>query len=490
MAQSSETPATPTRQPRRADPVTPTRQILSRMGIPSTNSRPNTSTSRPNTSHSVASWKTGNVRHIAQQVVQPLIKQASNLIHAYMVCGLNRDPTEWIVAPKCATGRPSRTNGAVGSFLSPQILGSIPPHEKDQETVQMFAAALKAVFPNDCEICVGSKPPGSTCHSFVLQMSPTRSLYGVALRLWVRSDKQRLARIATMIDAQELDEKNGSQSVWIPYCISYLSHYPLFDLMSDYLRCSWTLWSKQPDKFNNDGVLRLMKMAPPRPDQMLRIALDEYVLCYQVPSRSQDFQNFPLWPIFTCLTPNHVVAAMEAALSPQGKIILSSSHPAILTPVAETIRFFARTWNGLYVPIVYGRHTQDMVDEPAPYILGITKSSKPLYTAPKDALVVDLDSNRIYTTKPPASLSQRQRQRYASTIQQSIQGAGVDGVPNHLRSAYENNVRFSAFGCIMTEDAQPWAKEPEWWDHQKAIAAMHHVCDRIVSHPLPKQCQY
>ena len=111
---------------------------------PPSRGRPSTSRNVMS-SHSAAaqSWKTSNVRHIAQQVVEPLIKQASGLIHAYMVCGLTRDPTEWLIAPKPTTGRAQRTTGGVGSFLSPQILGSIPPHERDEDTVQMFAAALK-----------------------------------------------------------------------------------------------------------------------------------------------------------------------------------------------------------------------------------------------------------------------------------------------------------------------------------------------------------
>ena len=472
-------------------PSTATRAGPSRFGIPSTTpSRPGTS-QRAGSSHgsiSASLWKTSNVRHIAQQVVQPLIKQASSLIHAYMVCGLNRDPTEWLVAPKATNGRPQRTNGAVGSFLSPQILGSIPPHEKDEETVQTFAAALKAAFPNDCEICIGTRPPGSTCHSFVLQMNPTRSLYGVSLRLWVRSDKQRLPKMASILETSEVDNLPASTSVWIPYCISYLSHYPLFDLMSDYIRCSWTLWSKEPDKFNNDGVLRLMKMPPPKADQLLRIALDNYTLCYQIPSISRDFQNFPLWPIFMCLSAKNIVGVLEAAISPQGRIILTSHHAAILTIVAETIRFYLRSWTGLYVPIVYGRHAQGLVDEPAPYILGITKQSRPLYNAPKDALVVDLDFNRIFTSRPPGSLSRRQRLKYASLLEQAIQGASIEGVPNHLRSAYEQNARFSAFGSIMAEDTTNWVKEPAWWDHIRVLTAMNHICERVVSRGFHSHC--
>ena len=87
--------------------------------------------------------KASNVRHIGQQVVNPLMKQASCLIHAYMVCGLNKDPTQWLLAPKSTTGRPRRTPRGVGSFLSPQILGSIPARDRDEESVQILAAALE-----------------------------------------------------------------------------------------------------------------------------------------------------------------------------------------------------------------------------------------------------------------------------------------------------------------------------------------------------------
>ncbi|RMZ85767.1 hypothetical protein DV737_g368, partial [Chaetothyriales sp. CBS 132003] len=467
-------------------------QSLGNPSIPSTPqrgiaSRTSKGTSRPTTSQSGTShtWKAASVRHIAQQVVEPLMKQASSLVHGYMVCGLHRDPTEWVVAPKPANGRPQRTAGAVGSFLSPQILGSIPPYERDEESMQTFAAALKAVFPNDCELCVGVRPPGSTCHSFVLQMNSTRSLYGVALRLWVRSDKERLSRIAATLEASELDNLPANSSVWIPYSLSYLSHYPLFDFLTDYLRCSWMLWSKVPDKFNSDGVLRVMKLPPPKPDQFLRITLEEYTLCYQVPSLSRDFQNFPLWPLFTCLSTRNLLGMIEAALCPEGRIILTSHHLSILTIAAEAIRYYLRTWTGLYVPVAYGRHAQELVDEPGPYILGFSKQSRPLYNAPKDALVVDLDYDRIFTSAPPSSLSQRQRAKYASVLAQATQGASIEGVPSHLCSAYQINVRFSAFGGLMAPDTTHWIKEPSWWNNGLALEAMHHVCNRVRrSHKL------
>ncbi|RMZ75699.1 hypothetical protein DV738_g5349, partial [Chaetothyriales sp. CBS 135597] len=461
-------------------------QSLRNPSVPSTpqrgiGSRTSKATSRPTTSQSGTShtWKAASVRHIAQQVVQPLTKQSASLVHGYMVCGLHRDPTEWVLAPKPASGRPQRTPGAVGSFLSPQILGSIPTYERDEESIQTFTAALKAVFPNDCELCVGVRPPGSTCHSFVLQLNSGRSLYGVALRLWVRSDRERLSKIATMLETSELDSLPSNSSVWIPYSLSYLSHYPLFDLLTDYLRCSWMLWSKVPDKFNSDGVLRIMKMPPPKPDQFLRVTLEEYTLCYQVPSLSCDFQNFPLWPLFTCLSTRNLLGVIEAALSPEGRIILTSHHLSILTIAAESIRFYLRTWTGLYAPVAYGRHAQELVDEPGPYILGFSKQSRPLYNAPKDALVVDLDYDRIFTSAPPTSLSQRQRAKYASILAHATRGASIEGVPSHLCSAYQMNVRFSAFGGLMAQDSTQWIKEPSWWNGPLAQQAMQDVSDRV-----------
>jgi DENN (AEX-3) domain len=268
----------------------------------------------------------------------------------------------------------------------------------------------------------------------------------------------------------------------MPYCLTYLSHYPLFDLMSDYLRCTWILYGKDPDKFNSNGVLRLMRIPPPQPDQCLRIALDNYTLCYQMPSKPTEFQNFSLWPLFSCLSPRHAVAIIEAALSPQGRIIFTSQHPAILTTAAETVRHYVKNWVGLYEPVVYGRYAQDLIDEPAPYILGVTKQSRSLFTAPRDALLVDLDYDRIFTVKPPGSLSPRQRTKYAAALSQALSSVDVGGVPKHLTCAFDRNFRFSATGTIIGSETLPRSvKDPNWWNPDKVTGIMSDICGRVVS---------
>src|SRR5437763_16846430 len=117
-----------------------------------------------------------------------------------------------------------------------------------------------------------------------------------------------------------------------------------------------------------------------------------------------------MWPLFSCLSIPNSVGIIEAALSPTRRIIFVSHYPAILTVAAETIRFCVRVfeWSGLYVPVVYGRRVTDLVQEPGPYILGITAECRSLYTAPPGASVLDLDRNYAITSDPPNILTRGQ----------------------------------------------------------------------------------
>jgi hypothetical protein len=453
------------------------------MSLPS-HSRPSTRGEPPRLGTGIASLvgstsvKTG-AQHIARQT-KPLANsvEARSLIHGYMVCGLARSPSDWILSTQPALSKAHRTPGSIGPVVQPTILGSIPQHDKDPATIRMFASALKAAFPNDAEVCAVEKAPSSTCHAFVLQLDADKSLYGVALRLWVKSDTKRTDKILEVLEPKDF-KRTDSTTLWMPYCLAYLSHYPLFDLMSDYLRCTWMLFGKDPDKFNSNGVLRLTRMPPPQPSQFLRVDLDSYTFCYKMPADSNDFQNFSLWPLWTCISPAQMIAMIEAALSPKGRIVFTSQHPAMLTIACEVIRHYIKTWHGLYVPVVYSGHVQQLLDEPAPYMLGVTKQSRALSSAPRDALVIDLDMHRIYTSRPPGALSPRQRKKYAALLTTALGKVDHDGPPLHLQTAYEQNTRFSAVGSIVATSNTPKAvRDPAWWDPVKVSTVVAHICKR------------
>jgi len=65
------------------------------------------------------------------------------LTYAYMVCGVGREPSHWVRAPPPAHGKIQHMKGAVGQFWLPEILGSSPRLEQDNEIARALHAAMR-----------------------------------------------------------------------------------------------------------------------------------------------------------------------------------------------------------------------------------------------------------------------------------------------------------------------------------------------------------
>lgn len=178
----------------------------------------------------------------------------------------------------------------------------------------------------------------------------------------------------------------------------------------------------------------------------------------------------------------NIVGVVEAALSPTRRIIFVSHYPAMLTVAAETIRFCVRVyeWSGLYVPVVHARHATELVQEPGPYILGITAECRTLFTAPPDALVVDLDRNFVLTSSPPTALAGGQRTKMVSRMTQALNGdVTPSGVPHHLRSAYGGGKLVPAGQIIVMRGEVESIQDPVWWNQDAIMSVMDHVCEKM-----------
>jgi hypothetical protein len=249
----------------------------------------------------------------------------------------------------------------------------------------------------------------------------------------------------------------------------------------------WVHWNKATNLFHAEEISRILSFPAPRLNDLVRIDMKDYALCYQFPSSPTGFQNFSMWPLFSCLEIPNIVGVIEAALSPTRRIIFQSHYPAMLTIAAETIRFCVRVfeWSGLYVPVVYGRHVKDLVQEPGPYILGITAECRSLYTAPTDALVVDLDRNYVLTSNPPNILTSGQRTKMISRLTQAL-NADVprSGVPQHLRTAFGSGKLIPAGQIIVIRGEVERVQDPAWWNQDGVMQVMDHVCEKMVSHPF------
>ncbi|KAJ9623262.1 hypothetical protein H2203_006202, partial [Taxawa tesnikishii (nom. ined.)] len=311
----------------------------------------------------------------------------------------------------------------------------------------------------------------------------SHTLYGIALRVWSRADDKRAETIRELRKKTEADfYDNPDETYWIPYCLSFLSRYPLYDLLGDYLRGMWIHWNKATNLFHAEEVSRILSFPAPRLNDLVRIDMKDYALCYQFPSSPTGFQNFAMWPLFCCLSIPNIVGVLEAAVSPTRRIIFISHYPAMLTVAAETVRYCVRVyeWSGLYVPVVHARHAKDLVQEPGPYILGITAECRTLFTAPNDALVVDLDRNFVLTSSPPTALTAGQRTKMINRLTQALNGdVAPSGVPQHLRSAYGGGKLIPAGQIIVMRGEVESVQDPGWWNQDAIMAVMDHVCEKL-----------
>ncbi|KAK5107877.1 hypothetical protein LTR62_000587 [Meristemomyces frigidus] len=414
---------------------------------------------------------------------KPGARTPKTLTHAYMVCGVGREPSQWVKAPVPAQGKIGHMKGAVGQFWLPEILGSSPRLEQDNEIARSLHSAMRACFPHDVEICTGTSQPHCVHHAFVLQQDSSHTLYGIALRVWSRADDKRADTIRDLRKRTETDYYDTpGETYWIPYCLSFLSRYPLYNLLGDYLRGMWIHWNKATNLFHAEEVSRILSFPAPRLNDLVRIDMKDYALCYQFPSSPTGFQNFAMWPLFCCLSIPNIVGVLEAAVSPTRRLIFISHYPAMLTVAAETVRYMVRVyeWSGLYVPVVHARHVKELVQEPGPYILGITAECRTLFTAPSDALVVDLDRNFVLTSSPPTAWSAKQRQKLIGRMTDSLNGdVAPSGVPQHLRSAYGGGKLIPAGQIIVMRGEVESVQDPGWWNQDSMMKVMDHACEKL-----------
>jgi len=120
---------------------------------PSVTSRPRSGDSRPITRDNEDLAIPNRTSSLHSRIVQPTPnamaqqrpsqKAPKTLTHAYMVCGVGREPSQWVKAPTPSQGKIGHMKGAVGQFWLPEILGSSPRLEQDNEIARSLHAAMR-----------------------------------------------------------------------------------------------------------------------------------------------------------------------------------------------------------------------------------------------------------------------------------------------------------------------------------------------------------
>lgn len=84
--------------------------------------------------------------------IKPNQRTPKTLTHAYMVCGVGREPSQWVNAPPPSQGKIGHMKGAVGQFWLPEILGSSPRLESDNENARSLYAAMRVCQTNSLTV--------------------------------------------------------------------------------------------------------------------------------------------------------------------------------------------------------------------------------------------------------------------------------------------------------------------------------------------------
>ena len=117
---------------------------------PGTRDRPPTRSEQPVAEHSLVIPSRTSSLHsrITQPIPSQLIAKASQktpktLTYAYLVSGVGREPSQWVKAPAPGQGKIAHMKGAVGQFYLPEILGSSPKLESDNEIARVLHSAMR-----------------------------------------------------------------------------------------------------------------------------------------------------------------------------------------------------------------------------------------------------------------------------------------------------------------------------------------------------------
>ncbi|KAH9944370.1 DENN domain-containing protein [Epithele typhae] len=304
----------------------------------------------------------------------------------------------------------------------------------------------------------------------------------------------------------------GDAVFWLPYALTLVSRYPIYDLMRDYLTLSWARFSKDVQSHTLQ-ISKILSHSAPRPGELVRLdassqASNGAETSLEVVARfpgGLDFGrglvdvNFTMWPLFKCLNIDNILTICEIALAPTGRILFFSRHPAMLGIAVLTVKYLVelRAWSGVALSAVHSRDAKIYIEDPGPWIIGLATESRHAVRPPPEVCVVDLDINYLNCASPPpgAISTKQQRDRYRQKLLAAFEPHYHPDhcVPSEFKEAFPAG-RFRPVckiqakrGAASTAVAD-MVKPPEWWHSTRIIQAFDGVlADRMKKPSLLKR---
>ncbi|KIM25078.1 hypothetical protein M408DRAFT_26482 [Serendipita vermifera MAFF 305830] len=303
----------------------------------------------------------------------------------------------------------------------------------------------------------------------------------------------------------------GDTIFWLPYALTLVSRVPIYDLMRDFLTFSWARFSKDVHSHTLQ-IAKILSAPVPKPGEFIKLdaspgaekekerdrsgkAISSSPASLEMICRMPgglDFGkglvdvNFQMWPLFCCLSLDNILTCCEIALSPTGRVLFTSRHPAMLGIAVSTIKYLVelRGWNGIALQAVHSRDAKIYLEDPGPWILGLATEARYLARTAPEVCICDLDINYVNCVSPPPGhvSSKGQRDRYRRILlgafdayfhpDHSIPSEFKEAFPaGRFRPVVKIQSRRGASSSVGTEAIDP----PDWWNWTRVVAAFNEV---------------
>ncbi|KAK0556930.1 Protein N-terminal and lysine N-methyltransferase efm7 [Tilletia horrida] len=308
--------------------------------------------------------------------------------------------------------------------------------------------------------------------------------------------------------AEEEDILGGSflpenNTFFMPYAICIVSRYPIYNLLGDWNKAAWHKYSRNIE-MHNRLMSHILRQPAPRLGETFRIESpdDDVSFVCTFPGalewgRGLIGVDFTMWPLFKTLSIDHILTICEVALTPTGKVLFHSRHPALLGLAVETIKYLIelRGWHGVAHQNCHARDVKIYLEDPGSWLIGINTELKSIIRPARDVCVVDLDINMLNCVAPPqgAPTTKGIREKRKRKLVTALGFATADyGPPREYVEAYPAG-RFRPMSVLVPRlDRSPYERlmPPSWWDQGAVLSAfdkvLHDGARSILQRMMPR----
>ncbi|KFP16968.1 DENN domain-containing protein 4C [Egretta garzetta] len=261
-----------------------------------------------------------------------------------------------------------------------------------------------------------TKYPLPVFSTFVLTCSSAEKVYGAAIQFYEPYPRELLTEkqqsqlgLLTAVERKVVTSKSINSNK----CICLLSHWPFFEAFRKFLMFIYKLSVSGPhplpiEKHISHFMHNIPFPSPQRPRILVQLSAHDALILSQPVSTPLPLSGANFSTLLMNLGPENCATLLSFVLL-EGKILLHSLRPAVLTGVAEAVvaMIFPFQWQCPYIPLC-PLSLATVLSAPVPFIVGVDSRYFDLYDPPQDIVCIDLDTNMVYISDDKKSTSWKQ----------------------------------------------------------------------------------